>query len=83
VRDGAPLKHSGRSAIAQRVIPAIDAARDEVGKTDAGKAVLMALDAGVTKGFAACLRVEQEQLVRLRNLPAAKEAIANFFAKKK
>jgi hypothetical protein len=43
----------------------------------------MALDAGVTKGFAACLRVEQEQLVRLRNLPAAKEAIANFFAKKK
>ena len=83
VRDGAPLKHSGRSAIAQRVIPAIDAARDEVGKTDAGKAVLMALDAGVTKGFAACLRVEQEQLVRLRNLPAAKEAIASFFAKKK
>jgi enoyl-CoA hydratase len=83
VRDGAPLKHSGRVAIAARVIPAIDAVRDEVSKTDAGKAVLLALDAGVTRGFAACLRVEQEQLVRLRNLPAAKEAIANFFAKKK
>ncbi len=83
VRDGAPLKHSGRVAIAPRVIAAIDSVRDEVCKTDAGKAVIMALDAGVTRGFAACLRVEQEQLVRLRNLPAAKEAISNFFAKKK
>lgn len=83
VRDGAPLKHSGRVAIAPRVIAAMDSVRDEVCKTDAGKAVMMALDAGVTRGFAACLRVEQEQLVRLRNLPAAKEAIANFFAKKK
>jgi enoyl-CoA hydratase len=83
VRDGAPLKHSGRVAIAPRVIAAIDSVRDEVCKTDAGKSVIMALDAGVTRGFAACLRVEQEQLVRLRNLPAAKEAITNFFAKKK
>jgi enoyl-CoA hydratase len=83
VRDGAPLRHVGRTNIAAKVVVAMDSVRDEVCKTDAGKAVAMAIDAGLTKGFAACLKVEQAQLVRLRNLPAAKEAIAAFFAKKK
>lgn len=82
-RDGAPLRHAGRPEIAASTVRAIDAVRVEVSGTDAGRAVLAAVDAGVTKGWGACLEVEQRELVRLRSTPHAKELIAAFFAKSK
>jgi enoyl-CoA hydratase/carnithine racemase len=82
-RDGAPLIHAGRADKAAGVVRAIDAVRNEVSASDAGRAVLAAIDAGVLHGWAACLEVEQRELVRLRSTPHAKELIAAFFAKSK
>lgn len=82
-RDGAPLLHAGRTEKAAAVVRAIDSVRSEVSASDAGRAVLAAVDAGVTKGWNACLEVEQRELVRLRSTAHAKELIAAFFAKSK
>ncbi|QYU69313.1 hypothetical protein J4558_03990 [Leptolyngbya sp. 15MV] len=60
-------------------------ARDAVGPTlpdtEARKAVLEAIDAGLTRGWAAALEVERRQLVRLRHTPLAKTKLSEFFAR--
>lgn len=82
-RDGAPSRHAGRTPWASACVRACDALRSELGASPTGAAVLSCVDAGITKGWQACLEQEQRELVRLRNTPAAKEAIAAFFAKSK
>lgn len=82
-RDGAPLRHAGRPAVAASVVAAVDAVRSAVGESDPGRAVLAAVDAASTRGWKACLDVEQRELVRLRNTPKGKELIAAFFARSK
>jgi enoyl-CoA hydratase/carnithine racemase len=82
-RDGAPSRHAGRTNVAAKVITGLDSVRASVTKTPAGAAVAACVDAAVTKGWSACLQNEQANLVRLRNTPAAKEAIEAFFAKSK
>jgi hypothetical protein len=57
--------------------------RAKVLTTPPGAAVAACVDAAVTKGWSACLTTEQANLVRLRNTPAAKDAIEAFFAKSK
>jgi enoyl-CoA hydratase/carnithine racemase len=80
-RDGAPSRWIGRHPRAQAGKDALESVRDEVSATESGRAVLEAVEAGLTKGWQAALSVEHRQLIRLRNTPAAKEAIATFFAK--
>lgn len=80
-RDGAPARWVGRTGRAEASLRALDAVRDEVGKTDAGLAVADAVNAGLVGGWGHALEVERRHLIRLRNLPAAREAIAAFFAK--
>ncbi|MFZ4576706.1 MAG: enoyl-CoA hydratase/isomerase family protein [Phycisphaerales bacterium] len=82
-RDGAPFRHAGRSACAAKVIGGADRVREQAGATDAGRAVLAAVDAAVSRGWKACLEVEQRELVRLRNTPNGKDLIAAFFARSK
>ena len=80
-RDGSPSRWSGRTGYAKAAIEAFDAVRSELNQTEPGKAVAEAVNEGVTRGYDAALAVERRQLIRLRNLPPAKEAIAAFFAK--
>lgn len=82
-RDGAPSRHAGRVKWAANAVRACDALRTELAGSQTGAAVLACVDAGVTRGWKACLEVEQRELVRLRHTPAAKDAIAAFFAKSK
>ena len=82
-RDGAPLRHVGRPAFARAAIPALDAVRAEISTTEPGRVVAEAVNAGLAKGWQACLDVEQRELVRLRHTPAAKDAITAFFARAK
>ncbi len=82
-RDGAPLRHAGRQSVAKATIAAFDTVRGEVIATEPGRAVAEAVNAGLTKGWKACLEVEQRELVRLRRTPAGKAAIEAFFAKSK
>lgn len=82
-RDGAPLRHVGRAKYAKDAIPAYDAVRSEIIATEPGRAVAEAVNAGLSRGWKACLEVEQRELVRLRQTPAGREAIAAFFAKAK
>lgn len=82
-RDGAPSRWIGRSATAASVLAGLDAVRAEVETTDPGRAVLSAVDRGLAMGWKAALAVERRELIRLRSTPAAKEAIAAFFAKSK
>lgn len=82
-RDGAPQRHVGRAAFAKAAIPAFDSVRGEIIATEPGRAVAEAVNAGLSRGWKACLEVEQRELVRLRHTPAGREAIAAFFAKSK
>jgi len=82
-RDGAPLRWVGRSKHAKGTIEALDATRAELQTTEPGKAVAECVDTGLLRGYDAALAAERQHLIRLRNLPPAKEAIAAFFAKAK
>lgn len=78
-RDGAPFRWIGRPGTRARVLAALDQVRDAIVQTGPGKAVALAVDAGLTKGWAAALEVEQRELVKLRSSPEGKAAIASFF----
>ncbi len=82
-RDGAPSRHAGRTKWAAQTVKSLDAVRSEISGTPAGQSIAMCVDAGVTKGWKACLEVEQRELVKLRHTPQAKTAIEAFFAKGK
>jgi enoyl-CoA hydratase/carnithine racemase len=80
-RDGDPSRWIGRSKFAKAAIEAVDTVRYEVASTDPGKAVIEAVDTGLLRGYQAALAVERRQLIHLRNLPAARDAIGVFFAR--
>ncbi len=82
-RDGAPSRHVGRPATVPRVMEALDAIRNDLPATGSAKAVADAIDAGLTRGWAAACKVERDRLVHLRNTPEGKAAIQAFFAKSK
>jgi len=80
-RDGAPLRWSGRPDKAPRVLAALESVRDDCMSTEHERAVIEAVDAGLSRGWQASLEVERRQLIRLRHTPAARDAIGAFFAK--
>lgn len=80
-RDGAPLRWIGRGDRAAVTRAALERVRDEISATDAGRAVALAIDAGLSEGWGAALACEQRELVRLRSTPAGRAAIAAFFEK--
>lgn len=64
-------------------VKALDAIRHELPQTPAAKAVVDALDIGLTRSYLDALDSERKHLVRLRHTPQAREALTNFFAKTK
>jgi len=82
-RDGSPARWIGRSATASGVLEAVDALRGELGDSGPTRAVLDAIDTGLTQSWQDLLACEQRHLVRLRNEPAGRAAIEAFFARTK
>jgi len=88
--DGQPSRWIGRmdidgKPVKARVAAALDAARGDAlfPKSESAKAVLDAIDAGLSRGWDAALEVERRELVRLRNTAAGQAAITGFFEKSK
>ncbi len=84
LRDGTPLRWIGRASdrgSPAEVVRALDRLRGELPDTGSARAVVEAVDTGLTRGWAAALRVERERLVQLRSAPAGKAAIEAFFAR--
>ncbi len=79
-RDGAPPRWIGRSGVAARVLAALDGVKAEA-SGESARGICEAIDAGLARGWGEALRTEQRWLVRLRHTPAAREALAAFFAK--
>lgn len=82
-RDGMPRRWIGRPACAAAALKGLDSVRADLPNTEAAAAVALAVDAGLTRGWAAALEVERKELVRLRHTGPAKAALEAFFAKSK
>jgi enoyl-CoA hydratase/carnithine racemase len=82
IRDGAPLRWIGRVAPAS-VLKALDAIKPELPANESTHAVIEAVDVGLAQGWQPALACERRHLVRLRNQPAGKAAIAAFLSKSK
>lgn len=80
-RDGAPSKWIGRPETSAAVLAALDSGRSGLPDTDAARAVAEAVDAGLTRGWAAALDVERKRLTAVRHTPPARQALEAFFAK--
>jgi enoyl-CoA hydratase/carnithine racemase len=76
-----PHRWIGRTDRKAAVLTAFDTIRGTLPDTDSGKAVALAVDAGLTKGWEAAIEVERQQLVRLRHTKVAKAKLAEFFAR--
>jgi 3-hydroxyacyl-CoA dehydrogenase/enoyl-CoA hydratase/3-hydroxybutyryl-CoA epimerase/enoyl-CoA isomerase len=80
-RTGEPTRWIGRPDRAAEVLQVLDAIRLDLPETEPAAAVVAAVDAGVTRGWEAALKVERRELLRLRRTPAATAAIEAFFAR--
>ncbi len=80
-RDGAPSRWIGRGRRAAECVKALDSVRADLPKTGSAEAVAAAVDAGLSGGWEAALKVERDRLVKLRRSPEGKAAIDAFFAK--
>lgn len=83
--DGRPLRWIGRPGRDATVRAALASGRAGLPSTDAAAACVKAIDAGLAASgsWEAALKVERDELNRLRNEPAGKAAIAAFFEKSK
>lgn len=82
-RDGQPSRWIGRNASRNRTTIAYTTVHDECAATDWGKACLRGVATGLEHGWQEALRVEREELNRLRAAPAGKGAITAFLNKGK
>jgi len=80
-RDGEPKRWIGRPDRAATAVQGLDLVRGELGDGGPAAAVVDCVDIGLTRGWKAALEAERGHLVRLRNEPAGREAIAAFLAK--
>lgn len=81
--DWAPTHWIGRMETAAGVLDGLDRVRGELPDTGSARAVVRAVDTGLSLGWVAAVGVEREELVRLRHTPEAKSALEAFFARSK
>lgn len=81
-RDGQPSRWIGRPEHKARCEAAIDAVEPALPDTDAARACVKAIRAGLREGWPAALEVERRELTRLRSTEPGRAAIAAFFGKK-
>lgn len=83
-RDGRPLHWIGRQDRVNGIAQAFEGVKSEIdpaGQGGASGAVLKAVEAGLSEGWEAALRVERTELNRLRHTEAGRGAIRAFFEK--
>lgn len=83
-RDGTPRCWIGRACrkgSPAEVVRALDRVKPDLPDTESARAVVEAVEAGLTRGWSAALKVERERLVYLRSTPTGKAAIEAFFAR--
>ncbi len=80
-RDGAPSRWIGRSNIAADCVAALDALPPDLPDTGSARAVVAAVDVGLTEGWQAALECERRHLIHLRRSPEGAAAIQAFFAR--
>lgn len=78
-RSSEPTRWIGRRA--PEVLQVLDAVKLDLPHTESARAVVAAVDAGLTRGWEAAVKVERKELIRLRHTPAARAAIEAFFAR--
>lgn len=78
-RDGVPSRWIGRPRSAAACLQALDACRGALPPTGSARAVLEAVEAGLTQGWQAALDCERKHLIALRASPEGKAAIQAFF----
>ncbi len=61
--------------------PALTTAKTETEKTETADGVFLAVETGIREGWSAAVAIEQCELVRLRNTPAAREKLDAFLSK--
>ncbi|MBT4531334.1 MAG: hypothetical protein HOC27_09020 [Phycisphaerae bacterium] len=66
---------------AERCQVGLTEAKESVEATDAASAVFLAIETGITDGWAAAVAIEQCELVRLRNTTEAREKLDAFLSK--
>lgn len=82
-RDGQPSRWIGRDGRRAASLAALSDLAEVHGQADPGASCLRAVAAGLEHGWMEALRVEREELNRLRNQPAGKAAIGAFLNKTK
>jgi enoyl-CoA hydratase/carnithine racemase len=82
-RDGEPSRWIGRDGKKATSLAALSDLAETHGKADPGASCLRAVAAGLERGWPEALRVEREELNRLRHQPAGKAAIGAFLNKSK
>lgn len=80
-RSSEPTRWIGRTDRAAEVLQVLDAVKMDLPRTEPAGAVIAAVDAGLTRGWEAAVKVERKELIRLRHTPAAKAAIEAFFTR--
>jgi len=69
--------------VAARTGPALESVRPGLPESDAARAVIEAVSAGLERGWSAALEVERRSLVRLRSTDAAQQALQAFLERGK
>lgn len=82
-RDGQPSRWIGRDSSRNPTTLAYTTVHDACAETDQGRACLRAVATGLESGWVAALRVEREELNRLRAATAGHAAISAFLNKGK
>lgn len=80
-RSTEPTRWIGRPDRAVAVLQVLDAVKLDLPDAGPARAVVEAVEAGLTRGWESALDVERRHLIRLRHTPAAKAAIEAFFTK--
>ena len=79
------IEHDAPRSIESRnraeISAALEAIRNDLPDTDAARAVVSAVEAGIDGGWRSGIAVEAERLVALRHTPVAREKLEAFFAR--
>ncbi len=69
------------SSNAERCAVGLVKAKEKTKASDSANAVFLAVETGISCGWTAAVAIEQCELVRLRNTPAAREKLDAFLSK--
>lgn len=76
-----PRHFAGDASRREAVRAAMECVRGELEDTEASRAIVGCIEAGLTHGYPSALELERASLIGLRHTETARERLASFFAK--